>query len=140
MRSSVYAASPAAPLMSASAWATVRMAREIAASDQPRDWSRIVRTFQGGTPTSRARSASRIARYLSAPRGMREVDLAREVGVPPWKVRTIRDQSRGWSEAAISRAIRTVAQADADIKGRAHDASYTLERMVLTVTGLHDRP
>jgi DNA polymerase III subunit delta len=86
-----------------------------------------------------AGSARGIARYLSAPRGMREVDLAREVGVPPWKLRTIRDQSHGWSDSSISRAIRTIARADADIKGRASDASYTLERMVLTVTGLRDR-
>ncbi|HET7430631.1 MAG TPA: DNA polymerase III subunit delta [Nocardioides sp.] len=86
-----------------------------------------------------AGSARGIARYLSAPRGMREVDLAREVGVPPWKVRTIRDQSRGWSEAGIARAIRLIAQADADIKGAAGDASYTLERLVLTVTGLCER-
>jgi DNA polymerase-3 subunit delta len=54
-------------------------------------------------------------------------------------VRTIRDQSRGWSDAGIARAIRTVAQADADIKGAAGDAAYTLERLVLTVTGLRDR-
>jgi DNA polymerase-3 subunit delta len=86
-----------------------------------------------------AGSARGIARFLCAPRGMREADLAREVGVPPWKLRTIRDQSRGWSEAAIARAIRTIAQADADIKGAASDASYTLERLVLTVTGLRDR-
>src|SRR3954451_17115068 len=86
-----------------------------------------------------AGSARGIARSLSAPRGMREVDLAREVGVPPWKLRTIRDQSRGWSDGGISRAIRVIAQADADIKGAAGDASYTLERMVLTVTGLRDR-
>src|SRR6476619_3472987 len=45
-----------------------------------------------------AESARGIARYKSAPRGMREVDLAREVGVPPWKLRTIRDQARGCSE------------------------------------------
>jgi DNA polymerase-3 subunit delta len=32
-----------------------------------------------------------------------------------------------------------VAQADADVKGAAGDASYTLERMVLTITGLRDR-
>jgi DNA polymerase-3 subunit delta len=100
--------------------------------------------LDGGTPpvlvtSAFAGSARGIARYLSAPRGMREVDLAREVGVPPWKVRTIRDQSRGWSEAGISRAIRTVAQADADIKGAAGDAAYTLERLVLTVTGLCER-
>jgi DNA polymerase-3 subunit delta len=86
-----------------------------------------------------AGSARGIARYLCAPRGLREADLAREVGVPPWKVRTIRDQSRGWSEAAIARAIRTIAQADADIKGAAGDAPYTLERLVLTITGLRER-
>jgi DNA polymerase-3 subunit delta len=86
-----------------------------------------------------AGSARGIARYLSAPRGLRDADLAREVGVPPWKVRTIRDQSRGWSEAGIARAIRTIAQADADIKGAAGDASYTLERLVLTITGLRER-
>lgn len=86
-----------------------------------------------------AGSARSVARYLSAPRGQREADLARELGVPPWKVRTVRDQSRSWSEAGIARVIRAVAQADADIKGAASDASYTLERLVLTVTGLRER-
>ena len=100
--------------------------------------------LDGGTPpvlvtSAFAGSARGIARYLSAPRGMREVDLAREVGVPPWKLRTIRDQSRGWSDGGIARAIRAIAQADADIKGAAGDAAYTLERMVLTITGLRDR-
>jgi DNA polymerase-3 subunit delta len=87
-----------------------------------------------------AGSARGLARYKSAARGMREADLAREVGVPPWKLRTIRDQSRGWSDRAIAQAIRVVAQAEADIKGAASDASYTLERMVLTITGLRDAP
>jgi DNA polymerase-3 subunit delta len=76
-----------------------------------------------------------LARYKSAPRGMREADLAREAGVPPWKVRILRDQARGWDEPGLARAIRAVAQADADVKGAASDASYSLERMVLTVTG-----
>ena len=44
-----------------------------------------------------------LARYVSAPRGMREADLAREVGVPPWKLRTLRDQSRAWSTDGLSR-------------------------------------
>jgi DNA polymerase-3 subunit delta len=87
-----------------------------------------------------AGSARGVARYKSAPRGMREADLAREVGVPPWKLRTIRDQSRGWSDRAIAQAVRAVAQADADIKGAASDASYTLERLVLTITGMRDAP
>lgn len=88
----------------------------------------VTSAFAGG--------ARGVARYLAAPRGMREADLAREVGVPPWKLRTIRDQSRGWTDGGIARAIRAIAQADADVKGAAGDASYTLERLVLTVTDL----
>jgi DNA polymerase-3 subunit delta len=91
----------------------------------------VTSAFAGG--------ARGVARYRSAPRGMRDADLAREVGVPPWKLRTIRDQSRGWSDGGIARAIRAIAQADADIKGAASDPAYTLERLVLTVTALRDR-
>ncbi|MDT0201066.1 DNA polymerase III subunit delta [Nocardioides sp. AE5] len=80
-----------------------------------------------------------LARYVAAPRGMRDADLAREVGVPPWKLRTLRDQSRSWSPAGLASAIRAVAQADADIKGAAHDAAYTLEKLVLTVASLRDQ-
>lgn len=97
--------------------------------------------LDAGTPhvlitSAFAGSARGLARYKGAPRGMREADLARDVGVPPWKLRTLRDQSRGWSDAGIARAVRAVAQADADIKGAASDAAYTLERLVLTVTNL----
>ena len=83
-----------------------------------------------------AGSVRGLARFTGAPRGMRDADLAREVGVPPWKLRTIRDQARSWNEPGLARAIRAVAQADADIKGAASDASYTLERLVLTISGL----
>lgn len=79
-----------------------------------------------------------LAKFSSAPRGLREADLAREVGVPPWKIRTLREQSRGWSADGLAAAIRAVAQADADVKGAASDPSYSLERLVLTVTGLRD--
>ncbi len=75
-----------------------------------------------------------LAKYKSAPRGLREGDLAREVGVPPWKLRTLREQVRGWEDVGLVHAIRAVAQADADVKGAASDASYALERMVITVT------
>jgi DNA polymerase-3 subunit delta len=97
--------------------------------------------LDGGTPpvlvtSAFAGGARGVARYLAAPRGMREADLARELGVPPWKVRTVRDQSRAWTPEGIAAAIRAVATADADIKGQAHDASYTLERLVLTVSDL----
>ena len=71
---------------------------------------------------------------------MREVDLAREVGRAAVEgahdPRPVAGLVRGRRSA---RAIRTVAQADADIKGAAGDAAYTLERLVLTITGLRDR-
>ena len=80
-----------------------------------------------------------LARYMAAPRGMREADVAREAGVPPWKVRVLREQARGWTDLGLATAITAVARADADVKGASGDASYALERMVLTITGAHGR-
>lgn len=74
-----------------------------------------------------------LARLTSLSRGMREADVAREAGVPPWKVRVLREQARGWDDPGLATAIRAVAQADADVKGAAADTAYSLERMVLTV-------
>lgn len=99
--------------------------------------------LDNGTPavlvtSAFAGSARGLARYHGAPRGMREADLAREVGVPPWKLRTLRDQSRSWSAHGLASAIRAVARADADVKGAASDAEYALERLVLIVAGLRE--
>jgi len=95
--------------------------------------------LDNGTPavlvTSAFASGLRgLAKYASAPRGLREADLAREAGVPPWKLRILRDQARGWDERGLASAITAVAQADADVKGASADSSYALERMVLAVT------
>lgn len=76
-----------------------------------------------------------LARLVAARRGLRDADLAREVGVPPWKLKGLRVQARGWDEAGLATAVRAVAVADADVKGAAADAGYALERMVLTITG-----
>ncbi|WP_203338070.1 DNA polymerase III subunit delta [Nocardioides limicola] len=84
-----------------------------------------------------AGSVRGLARLKGAPRGARDADLARDVGVPPWKLRTLRDQVRGWSPEDLAAAVRAVATADADIKGAASDPAYTLERLVLTITDLH---
>jgi DNA polymerase III subunit delta len=75
-----------------------------------------------------------VARYSFAPRGLRDVDLSRDVGVPPWKLRTIRSQAHGWTPDGLGRAIRAVAEADAEVKGGSGDAAYALERMVLRVS------
>jgi DNA polymerase III subunit delta len=84
-----------------------------------------------------AGNARAIARFLGT-RGGRDHDLARDIGVPPWKVRMVRDQARAFSAEAISKVVRAVAHADADIKGQAHDAAYTLERLVLAVAAHRD--
>lgn len=74
-----------------------------------------------------------LARYKGAARGLRDAELAREVGVPPWKLRQLRDQSRRWDDLGLAQALRAVARADAEVKGAASDAAYALERMVLTI-------
>lgn len=97
--------------------------------------------LDGGTPSvlvtsAMALSARRIARFLAAPRGLRDADMAKELGVSPWGVKSVRGQAQRWNDASAATALRAVAVADADIKGQAHDASYTLERLVLTISGL----
>jgi DNA polymerase-3 subunit delta len=74
-----------------------------------------------------------LAKYKSAPRGSRNADLMREVGVPSWKLDILRDQSKGWEDPGVAKAIQLVARADAAIKGQAHDAAYALEKMVLDI-------
>jgi DNA polymerase-3 subunit delta len=65
---------------------------------------------------------------------MRDADLAREVGAPPWKLRAMREQLRSWDESGLATAVRAVATADAEVKGAAADGPYALERMVLTIS------
>ncbi len=75
-----------------------------------------------------------LGKLISAPGGLREGDLAREVGVPPWKLKSMRAQVRGWDAGGLATALRAVAAADAAVKGAEGDAEYALERAVLTVS------
>lgn len=75
-----------------------------------------------------------LGKLVSAGGGLREADLAREVGVPPWKLKTMRAQARGWDTTGLAHALQAVAQADAEVKGAADDAGFALERMVLMVS------
>lgn len=74
-----------------------------------------------------------LGKLITAGSGLRDGDLAREVGVPPWKLKSMRQQSRGWDQARLASAVKAVATADAEIKGAADDAGYALERAVLAV-------
>ncbi len=80
-----------------------------------------------------------LGKLVSAGTGLRDADLARELAVPPWKLKSMRAQARGWDAAGLAQALKAVAVADANVKGAADDAAYALERMVLTVSRARGR-
>lgn len=77
-----------------------------------------------------------LGKLITAGSGQRDADLAREVGVPPWKLKSMRSQARGWDQGSLAMALKAVATADADVKGAADDAAYALERALLSVSRL----
>lgn len=74
-----------------------------------------------------------LARLSGSPRGVRDADLARELGVPPWKVRVLRGQLRGWTPGGLVRAIRAVAAADLQVKGGGNDPTLALTRALIEI-------
>jgi DNA polymerase III subunit delta len=80
-----------------------------------------------------AQGVRSLARVGGAPRGLRGAGLARELGMPPWKVDRVRAQLRGWSPDGVARALAVVAEADAQVKGGAADPAYALENAVAQI-------
>ena len=70
-----------------------------------------------------------IARVASAGRGDKFA-LAKQLGMPPWKVQRVQGQVRGWTESGLRDALGLVATLNADVKGAAADPAYALERAV----------
>lgn len=82
-----------------------------------------------------AQGVRAIGKLASAPRGARPGDLARDLGMPPWKIDRVRQQMRGWSADGVATALRAVAAADAAVKGGGDDPEYALEQAVITIAG-----
>lgn len=61
-------------------------------------------------------------------------EMAREVGVPPWKVKDLNRLSRTWNQRGVAAAIRAVARADAEVKGAATDPDFALEQLLLSLS------
>ena len=80
-----------------------------------------------------AQNLRSLAKVGGAPRGIAGAALASELGMPPWKVDRVRQQLRGWTPHGVARALRAVADADADVKGGATNAAYALERAVTSI-------
>jgi len=58
---------------------------------------------------------------------------ARDLGLPPWQLDKLRRQARSWNPARLGAALRSVAEADAAVKGAGADPAFALERLVLTM-------
>ncbi|MFI8106266.1 DNA polymerase III subunit delta [Streptomyces sp. NPDC086023] len=80
-----------------------------------------------------AQGVRSIGKLASAPRGARPADLARDLGMPPWKIDRVRQQMRGWSADGVATALRAIAEADAGVKGGGDDPEYALEKAVVAV-------
>lgn len=75
-----------------------------------------------------------LAKYLDAQNSrLRGAELAREIGVPPFKLKDYARASNTWQVGGVAEAIRIIARGDAEVKGAATDAAFALERMVLGV-------
>ncbi|WP_245681984.1 DNA polymerase III subunit delta [Actinomadura kijaniata] len=71
-----------------------------------------------------------LAKVGGAPRGAGAAALAKDLGMPPWKIERVQKQLRGWSGDGVARALTAVATADAAVKGAAADPAYALEKAV----------
>jgi len=81
-----------------------------------------------------------MGRYVDAQGSrMSSNDLARQLGLPPWKMKDYARTSRYWGPASIAGAIQLIAVGDAEVKGAATDPAFALERMVLGVLALARR-
>ena len=60
-------------------------------------------------------------------------DLAQRFGLAPWQVDRARRDLTGWTDEGLGTAIRSLAEADAQVKGGGRDPVYALERMVQVI-------
>lgn len=70
---------------------------------------------------------------------VRDADLARTIGVPPWKLKDLHRQARDWSSRGVASALQSVAIADAQVKGAASDPGFALEQVVLKIISSRGR-
>ncbi|GLW53163.1 DNA polymerase III subunit delta [Kitasatospora phosalacinea] len=96
-------------------------------------WALAVGQPPTGITYALASGVRSIGRLASAGRNLRPGDLARELGMPPWKVDRVRQQMRGWTGDGVAAALTAVAEADAAVKGGSDDPAYALERAVVSV-------
>lgn len=75
-----------------------------------------------------------MGKYLDLSRSaLPQPELAKRVGVPPWKLKDLKAQSSAWTPGGIATSIKAVAKVDQDVKGGS-DPQFALENLVLVVS------
>lgn len=96
-------------------------------------WALAVGTAPVLVASALAQGLRALAKVAGASRGLRGTDLARQLGMPPWKIDRVRAQLRGWTPTGVAAAVHAVAEADAQVKGGGTDPGYALEKAVMAV-------
>jgi DNA polymerase-3 subunit delta len=119
-----------------------QIADAVLEGDRGRALTLLRQAREGGTPDVLLVSA------LAS--GLRDVTLvrgsdgtsgsvAKQLGMPPWKVEKAQRTARGWSDGGLAASLVAVARADAGVKGEAVDAGWALEGAVLDVLAARGR-
>jgi DNA polymerase-3 subunit delta len=80
-----------------------------------------------------ASSLRSLAKVSGVSRGAKSFELAGQLGMAPWQIDKARRQLNVWPPAAIARAVKAIAVADAEVKGAATDPIYALERALAEI-------
>lgn len=102
-------------------------------------WAETARVAPVLITSAVATGLRQLAQLAAAPAGLRDGDLAAQVGAPPFKIRALRQQLRAWDQQGLRGALEAVAQADVAVKGGGADPGYAVERMILRVAAARQR-
>jgi DNA polymerase-3 subunit delta len=111
-------------------------------------WGLASQTISGaGAVGSLAAGLRAMVRVAGAPRGMAEADVARFAGIPPFKVRQLREMVRAWEPRQLAEAVIALAAVDAQVKGGLRPGEslepaqkiHALESFVAGTAGLGER-
>lgn len=66
-------------------------------------------------------------------RNLIKVGAGITAGMAPWQIDRARREVRSWTSEGLARALETLAQADAEVKGFSRDKMFALENAILTL-------
>jgi len=96
-------------------------------------WAETAKVPATYITTALASGLRSLAKLADADGRLSEAEIANFVGAPPFKIRSLRQQLRGWSTEGLAHALRSVASTDVDIKSGETDPAYAVERLVLQI-------